>query len=53
MALSMQRMAQAIRGEGSAAPDFAQAFTVERVLEAARRSMVERRWVRINEIGGS
>lgn len=51
MALSMQRMAAAIRGEGSARPDFEQAWSVERTLEAARRSAEERRWVRLDEIG--
>lgn len=50
MALSMNRMVQAIRGEGSVAPDFEQAWLVERVLEAAQRSSTERRWVRIDEI---
>jgi predicted dehydrogenase len=51
MALSMHRMAGAIRGQGPAAPDFNQAWTVECVLEAARRSAEERRWVRLAEIG--
>ncbi len=50
MALSMHRMVQAIRGDGVAAPDFNQAWQVERILEAARRSAEERRWVRIEEI---
>lgn len=50
MALSMNRMVQAIRGEGPASPDFEQAWLVEQVLEAARRSSVERRWVRITEV---
>ncbi|MFT4047878.1 MAG: Gfo/Idh/MocA family oxidoreductase [Solimonas sp.] len=50
MALSMQRMVAAIRGEGRAAPDFEQAWQVERVLEAARCSSEERRWVRLDEI---
>jgi predicted dehydrogenase len=50
MALSMNRMAQVIRGAGQASPDFAQAWTVERVLEAARRSAQERRWVGSGEI---
>jgi predicted dehydrogenase len=49
MALSMSRMTAAIRGEGAAAPDFEQAWFVERVLEAARRSSAEGRWVRIAE----
>jgi len=50
MALSMNRMVQAIRGGGPASPDFEQAWLVERVLEAARRSSAEKRWVRIEEI---
>jgi predicted dehydrogenase len=50
MALSMHRMLEAIRGKGSAAPDFEQAWGVERALEAARRSAQERRWVRLDEI---
>ena len=50
MALSMHRMVEAIRGNGSASPDFAQAWTVERILEAARRSAAERRWVGLTEV---
>jgi predicted dehydrogenase len=50
MALSMNRMVRAIKGEGSAQPDFEQAWLVERVLEAARRSSAERRWVRVDEV---
>jgi predicted dehydrogenase len=50
MALSMQRMVEAIRGNGAAAPDFDQAWQVERVLEAARVSAGQRRWVRLEEI---
>lgn len=50
MALSMNRMVEAIRGNGPASPDFHQAWTVERILEAARRSADERRWVRLEEI---
>ena len=50
MALAMSRMIRAIRGDGTPSPDFGQAWTVERVLEAARRSTTERRWVRIEEI---
>jgi predicted dehydrogenase len=50
MALSMNRMVQAIRGEGSASPDFEQAWLVERVLEAASHSSAEKRWVRIAEV---
>jgi predicted dehydrogenase len=50
MALSMLRMVEAIRGRATASPDFEQAWTVERLLEAARRSSAERRWVQIEEI---
>jgi predicted dehydrogenase len=50
MALSMHRMLEAIRGKGAAAPDFGQAWEVERALEATRRSAQERRWVRLEEI---
>jgi predicted dehydrogenase len=50
MALAMSAMVSAIEGRGQARPDFAQAWMVERVLEAVRRSSAERRWVGINEI---
>jgi predicted dehydrogenase len=50
MALSMHAMAQAIRGQGKARPDFDQAWQVERLQEAVRRSTAERRWVRLAEI---
>lgn len=50
MALSMQCMVEAIRGNGEAKPDFEQAWNVERALEAARRSSLERRWVKLGEI---
>lgn len=50
MALSMHRMVQAIAGKGVARPDFEQAWFVERVQEAVRRSSAEQRWVRIEEI---
>jgi predicted dehydrogenase len=49
MALSMNRMVQAIQGDISVAPDFEQAWLVERVLEAVRRSATERCWVKIYE----
>jgi predicted dehydrogenase len=45
MALSMQAMVRAITGQGRAAPDFEQAWQVERVQEAIRLSSLERRWV--------
>lgn len=50
MALSMQRMVSAIRGDNQARPDFEQAWFVERVQEAVRISAAERRWVRVAEI---
>jgi predicted dehydrogenase len=50
MALSMSEMVRAIAGKGQARPDFDQAWTVERVLEAVRRSSQERRWVGLTEI---
>ena len=50
MALSMRRMIDAICGGGPAAPDFDQAWKVEQVLEAARRSSAERRWIRPQDI---
>lgn len=50
MAISIQHMIKAIDGNDAAAPGFDQAWSVERVLEAARRSSDERRWVRIAEI---
>jgi predicted dehydrogenase len=50
MAISMRNMARAIRGEARAAPDFGQAWEVERLLEAARRSSEARRWVRLDEV---
>lgn len=50
MALSMQRMTQAALGTAVARPDFEQAWRVERVLEAARRSTQEQRWIRLSEI---
>lgn len=50
MALSMHAMVQAIRGGGEARPDFAQAWKVERILDAVRRSSEARRWTRLDEI---
>jgi predicted dehydrogenase len=46
----MNAMVGAIRGEGTARPDFDQGWQVERLQEAVRRSAAERRWVRLNEI---
>ena len=51
MALAMRSMVEAIEGRGAAAPDFEQAWQVERVQEAFRIANAERRWVRIKEIG--
>ena len=50
MALAMHSMIEAIEGRGKARPDFAQAWQVERLQEAVRRSAEERRWLRIGEI---
>jgi predicted dehydrogenase len=50
MALSMNRMVQSIQGKGRAHPDFEQAWAVERALEAVKRSVEERRWVRLDEV---
>lgn len=50
MALSMNNMVQAIKGEARARPNFDQAWAVERVQEAVRRSTDERHWVRLEEI---
>jgi predicted dehydrogenase len=50
MALAMHSMVHAIRGSGVARPDFEQAWYVERLQEAVRRSAAEHRWVRLAEI---
>lgn len=50
MAISMRNMRDAITGGGKAAPDFAQAWSVERILEAARLSSQQRRWMSLDEI---
>jgi predicted dehydrogenase len=50
MALSMAAMVGAIRGKGSAAPDFSSALEIERLLEAIRISSDQRRWVTLDEI---
>ena len=51
MAISMQAMIKAIKEGGPAAPDFTQAWNVERVQEAIRLSSEERRWVALEDIG--
>jgi predicted dehydrogenase len=50
MALAMRSMLDAMAGRGVAAPDFEQAWQVERVQEAIRISNLERRWVQIATI---
>ena len=50
MALSMQAMVAAIRGEARAAPDFARAFEVERIQEAIRRSSAARCWIALADL---
>jgi predicted dehydrogenase len=50
MALSMQQLIQAVQQGGAVAPDFEQAWNVERTLEAARRSSLERRWISLEEV---
>ncbi|QIG80717.1 Gfo/Idh/MocA family protein [Stakelama tenebrarum] len=50
MAISMQNMVRAIEGTATPAPDFGQAWAVERVLEAARRSSESRRWVKVDDV---
>ncbi|HEX7858214.1 MAG TPA: Gfo/Idh/MocA family oxidoreductase [Sphingobium sp.] len=51
MALIMRSMLDAIDGKGRAAPDFEQAWDVERVQEAIRLSSLERRWVQLEDVG--
>lgn len=53
MALAMRSMILAIEGREKAAPDFAQAFEVERILEALRLSNAEHRWVRVADIAAA
>lgn len=43
-------MRDAIRGDGQAQPDFAQAFAAQQVIEAAALSVMAERWVRIDEL---
>jgi predicted dehydrogenase len=50
MSLAMLSMKHAIDGNGKAAPDFDQAWTVERILEAARQSAERRTWVEMSDI---
>lgn len=50
MALAMHGMVQAIHEHGSARPDFDQAWYVECVQEAVRRSAAQRRWISVEEI---
>jgi predicted dehydrogenase len=51
MALGMRTMVDAIRGTSNAVqPDFEQAWAVARILEAARRSVAEHGWVRLDTV---
>lgn len=50
MALSMHAMVRAIKGQGTASPDFARALEIERLQEAIRLSSAERRWIRLSDI---
>lgn len=50
MALSMNRMVEAIHGRERASPDFERAFDIERLQEAIRVSSTERRWVKISDV---
>lgn len=50
MALTMQSLVDSIHGKSDAIPDFALALQVEKVLEAARISSAERRWVQLRTI---
>jgi predicted dehydrogenase len=50
MALSMQRMVTAIRGEGVPEPGFDSALAIERIQEAIRVSGAQRRWVAPSQI---
>ena len=50
MALTMQSLVDAIGGKDNPVPDFTLALEVERVLEAARISSEERRWVPLSSV---
>ena len=50
IAAVMAGFVAAIRGQGKPSPDFEQAYHVEAVLEAARISIMEKRWAGIIEI---
>lgn len=50
MAWAFHDMLRAIREGGSCRPDFEQAWAVERILEAARRSQLSRAWVDLADV---
>jgi predicted dehydrogenase len=50
MAAIFASMLAGIRGEGRAAPDFAQALHVQRAIAAAELSSHERRWVEMSDL---
>lgn len=49
MATIFASMRDAINGRGKAAPDFAQAFHVQQVVEAAAKSVLGSKWVSVRE----
>lgn len=51
MAWAFADMVRAIREGGSCSPDFAQAWQVERILEAVRRSQETRAWIDVAQVG--
>lgn len=50
MAWSFHELPQAVREGNSCRPDFAQAWKVERILEAARRSQQTRAWLDLADV---
>ncbi len=48
--IEVSQFIRAVCGEGAAFPDFREGYEVERIIEAARRSSAESRWVMIEEV---